>query len=224
MTATQTYPAAIRTAKGTTAMSRLRKEGQVPVNVSKKGSPSTLLQMDARSAELFDKRVHHLAKLAIEGKEITVLRGAIEKNVLNDKVQHLDLIEVDESTEVTVQVAVVPTLLGCPGVKAGGIVEQSLRSINVRCKASAIPDAIAVDMTSVGLQETVYSDKLTFPEGVKPILRGGRRLVVLSISVPRGMSTAADAVAAAGATPAAGAAAPAAAAAAAPAKAAPAKK
>ncbi len=211
MSAIQTYSAAPRSARGSIAIRHLRKSGQVPVNISRKGADSTLVQMDARSAELFDARVVHLAKLTVDGKEITVLRGAIDKNVLNDRITHIDLIEVDENTEVKVQVALVPNTLGCPGVKAGGIVEQSLRSVQVQCKAGSIPDKIEVDLSGAGLMETVYADRLQAPQGVKILTRS--RQVVLSISIPRGMSAAktdAAAATAAGAAPVAAASAPAA--------------
>jgi len=209
MSAIQTFQASPRTARGSKAVSHLRKSGHVPVNVSRKGGESTLLQMDNRSAELFDMRVSHLATMAVDGKEITVLRGAVDRNVLNDRVTHIDLIQVDGETEVKVQVALVPITLGCPGVKAGGIVEQAARSVMVQCKASAIPDQIQVDLSGVGLMETVYADRLVAPAGVKILAKP--RHVVLSISVPRGMSTAktevagATATATATATPAAGA-------------------
>ena len=52
-------------------------------------------------------------------------------------------IEVDEKSEIKVDVAIVPDARDCPGVKAGGIVELRARKIKVICKANAIPDFAA---------------------------------------------------------------------------------
>lgn len=208
MSAIQSFPAATRQATGTRAVRSLRKSGQVPVNISRRGAASSTLQMDARSAEIFDAKVVHLAKLEVDGKAITVLRGAIARDVLTDKVTHIDLLEVSEASEIKVQVAVVANTLNCPGIKAGGIVNQNLRSVEVLCRADSIPDVIEVDLTNTNIMESVYVDALVPPAGVK-ILTPARQ-VVLTIAVSRGMATtetaaaAAPADGAAAATPAAG--------------------
>lgn len=217
MSATKTFSATPRTVTGKHAMLKLRKEGQVPVNLTVRGATSTMLQMDERSAEQFTKQVVHLAKLEVGSESITVMRSDVTQNVLNDKILHIDLVKVDENTEVTVDVALAPNVLNSPGLKAGGVLEQSIRSVKVRCKANNIPNSIPVDLSKVGLKDRVYADALVAPEGVK-ILTPGRQSL-LSIAIPRGMSKKDDAVGADGA--AAPAAAPKAAAAAAPKAAAP---
>lgn len=197
MSAIQSFTAATRQATGTRAVRSLRKGGQVPINISRKGAASTSLQMDARSAEIFDAKVVHLAKLEVDGKAITVLRGAIARDVLTDKVTHIDLLEVSEASEIKVQVAVVANTLNCPGIKSGGIVNQNLRSVEVLCRADSIPDVIEVDLSNTNIMESVYVDSLVPPAGVKVLTPG--RQVILTIAVSRGMATTTtDATAAAG--------------------------
>jgi large subunit ribosomal protein L25 len=215
MSSIQSYPVQNRTALGTAAAGKLRKAGIVPVTVSRPGKTSTHLQVDEKSANHLVANVVHLCRLDVEGKHLTALRGEVSKDVLTDRIKHIDLIEVDEKSEIKVDVAVVPDSRNCPGVKAGGIVELRARKITVRCKANAIPDSLPIDLSDVELQQSITVGKIALPPGVTLVTPA--KQLLLSVVIPRGMKALADEAAAAAAatgdaaaTPAAGAAAPAA--------------
>jgi large subunit ribosomal protein L25 len=193
MSAIQTFSTKPRTPAGTKGADKLRKAGQVPINVSRKGQPSVSLAMDARSAELFNAKVVHLAKLDVEGQPLTVLRKEVFRNPITDRVLHIDLL------------AVVALANDCPGVKAGGIVELAQRRLRVKCRATQIPDYIEVDLAGVAIMESVPVSKAKLPKGVTLLTPANQ--VLLSVVIPRGMSLAATETPAAGAD---GAAAPAA--------------
>jgi large subunit ribosomal protein L25 len=200
MSAILTYSAQPRTATGSSAASKLRSAGQVPVTISRKGHPSQHVSFDLKSAANLAAHVIHLCKVEVGGKTLTALRSQIAKDCLTDKITHIDLLEVDEASEIKVDVSVVPDARNCPGVKAGGIVEQHLRKVKVKCKANAIPDSIPVDLGAVELTETVYADRCVLPKGVTLVTPA--RQPLLSVVITRGMKTAeaeATAAAAAGA-------------------------
>lgn len=207
MSAMHTYEAAPRTATGTTAATKQRAAGQTPVTISKRGAPSRHAVLPTEQAKHLAKHVTHLCKVKLDGKELTALKGEIAVHCLEDYIQHIDLQEVDAKSEIVVDVAVNLKAEDCPGVKSGGIVEQRLRSVKVRCPANAIPDALLVDLSNVQIQETVYAKSLTLPKGTSLVTRGD--LPVLSIVIPRWMKKA-DETAAAGTAEGAAAAAPAA--------------
>jgi large subunit ribosomal protein L25 len=209
MSITHTYTATPRTAFGGTAAKALRAQNLVPVTISRPGKPSLQVSLDQKTAEKFHAEVVHLAKVTIGSDTVTVLKGAVERHPLKDIILHVDLIEVDEKSEIKVDVAVAPDARNCPGVKAGGIVEQRLRKVKVKCLAGAIPDSISLDLGDVQIMQTVYAKSLTMPANVK--LLTNPRLPVLSVVITRGMkkvddAAAAAAPAAAAAKPAAGAA------------------
>ena len=207
-----TYPLQNRTTLGTHAAVKLRNAGIVPVTVSRPGKTSTHLQVDEKSAMHMAANVVHLCKLDVDGKQVTALRAQFVKDVLTDRIKHIDLIEVDEKSEIKVEVAVVPDARNCPGVKAGGIGELRARKITVRCKANAIPDNVHFDLSNVELQQSVTVSAITLPAGVTLVTPP--KQLLLSVVIPRGMKALADeaeaaalaagATAAPGATPAAG--------------------
>jgi large subunit ribosomal protein L25 len=223
--ASLSFTAALREATGGSATRELRSAGKVPVTLSRPGKPSIHLAFDNHTAEQLAHQVVHLTKLTFAGETVTALKGAISRHCLKDNIEHIDLIQVDEQSEIKVDVNVSPDARNCPGVKAGGIVEQRLRKVKIKCKANAIPDSIGVDLGDVQIMQTVYANKLVLPKGATLVTNS--KLPVLSIVITRGMAKsdapAADAdPKAAAAKPAAGA--PAAAAGAKPAAGAPAKK
>jgi large subunit ribosomal protein L25 len=202
-----TYPLQNRTTLGTHAAVKLRNAGIVPVTVSRPGKTSTHLQVDEKSAMHMAANVVHLCKLDVDGKQVTALRAQFVKDVLTDRIKHIDLIEVDEKSEIKVDVAVVPDARNCPGV-----VELRARKITVRCKANAIPDNVHFDLSNVELQQSVTVGAITLPAGVTLVTPA--KQLLLSVVIPRGMKALADeaeaaalaagATAAPGATPAAG--------------------
>ncbi len=219
MSNAHTFTASLRTSTGGSAARALRAEGKVPVTLSRPGKPSAHLAFENKFAEELAHKVVHLCNLTFGTETVTVLKGAVSRHCIKDNIEHIDLIQVDEKSEIKVDVNVVPDARNCPGVKAGGIVEQRLRKVKVKCKANAIPDSIGINLDDVLIMQTVYANKLTMPKGVT--LLTNPKLPVLSVVITRGMNktdtaatdaaAAADPKAAAKAAPAAAGAKPAAA-------------
>jgi large subunit ribosomal protein L25 len=194
MSSIHTYTANARTALGSNAAIKLRKAGIIPVTISRPGKPSTHLQVDEKSAGHLDSHVVHLCKLEVDGQPLTALRSKVVKDVLTDRIKHIDLIEVDEKSDIKVEVAVTPDIRVCPGLKAGGILELRARTITVRCKANAIPDSVGVDLSQVQLQESITVGNIKLPAGMKLVTPA--KQLLLSIVIPRGLKSAADEAAA----------------------------
>lgn len=190
MSSINTYPVKNRTALGSSAATKLRKSGIIPVTVSRAGKPSTHLQVDEKSANHLAANVVHICKLDVDGKPLTALRGEIVKDVLTDQIKHIDLIEIDEKGEIKVDIAVIPDARNCPGVKAGGIVELRARKITVRCPANNIPDSVGIDLSEVELQQSVNVGAIKLPKGVTLVTPA--KQLLLSVVIPRGMKALAD--------------------------------
>ena len=196
MSATLSYPAETRTATGGKATKKLRAAGKVPCTLTKPGKPSQLFALDVKSANHLNKHVVHLCKLEIPGAPaVTALRAEVVIHCLSDEIQHIDLIEVDEKSEIKVDVAVVPDARDCPGVKSGGIVELRLRKVKVFCKANAIPDFLPLDLGKVEIEQTVLAAEIPLPKGVR--LAVAPNLPVLTVVIPRQMLKAEELAAAA---------------------------
>lgn len=161
---------------------------------------------------------------ALDG--IKVLRKAMAIHPLSRRPIHLDFYALDMSKTVRVNVEL--RFAGkALGIGDGGIVNTVRRDVEVEVLPTAIPDFFEVDITGLGLNESMHVSDVNIPEGVKLITSPQETIATCSIveEIVAAPTAAAAADAAPGAAPAAGAAAPGAApAAGAAAPAAPAKK
>jgi len=79
---------------------------------------------------------------------------------------HLDFIRVMKGQHVRVEVPV--ELVGeSVGVKAGGFLDFTGRSLHVECPADAIPEKVTVDISKLRIGEHVAAGDVKLPPGVK---------------------------------------------------------
>ena len=104
------------------------------------------------------------ASAEVNGK-MAVLKDE-EVHPVTGEFMHADFYEVrmDEAIKVSVPV----TLTGkAQGVVEGGILEQSLRELEVRCLPGKIPSRIEVDVTLLTVGSSIHISEIELPEGVQ---------------------------------------------------------
>ncbi|OIQ50941.1 50S ribosomal protein L25 [Pseudodesulfovibrio hydrargyri] len=93
--------------------------------------------------------------------------------------EHVDFFGVDLTKEI--KVAVHFEIVGSSkGVKLGGVLEQYREHIEVVCKPMDIPESIVIDITDMGIMDSVHIEDVAFPEGVTPIF--DENYAVLSVT------------------------------------------
>ena len=126
-----------RTEQGTGAVRRLRKSGMIPGSVMKmKKGGTELIKLPAHDF-MMAMRGHAskqlLVTLDMDGKEVPALMREMQNDVLAGTPIHVDFSEVSltEKVRVTVPLYLVGEAVG---VKlGGGVLEQTLRTIDVLC-------------------------------------------------------------------------------------------
>lgn len=134
------------TTKG--ALNTLRAEDQIPAVIYGKGTEPVLLSVDSSD---FRKvygpgQRNNLLNVVVDGSEYSVVVYDLQKDVISQKVVHIDfkLIKEDEPVKVYVPVH----LDGVPvGVRTqGGSMMQQTKVIRVACLPSEIPAAYTIDI------------------------------------------------------------------------------
>ena len=84
---------------------------------------------------------------------------------------HVDFRVVRENDEI---VAAVPLELTGEsiGVKKGGLLDQQLQSLDVRCKPADLPELLHADVTDLEMGQPFHVSEVNWPEGVTPVLTG----------------------------------------------------
>jgi large subunit ribosomal protein L25 len=177
---------------------KLRGAGRIP-GVCYGGSASSVpITLDPRALERLltrsDAGVNTLIDLKVEGggefDGRVVLLKELQRDPVSGRFLHADLYAVD--LEQTVSVSVPICLTGiAEGVTMGGILDQSLRELDLECLPRSIPEEIPVDVTALGLGQSLHVRDLMMPEGVTLI--SDLDISVVSVVAPAAVEEAAPA-------------------------------
>uniref|UniRef100_A0A7C4EY88 Large ribosomal subunit protein bL25 n=1 Tax=Desulfomonile tiedjei TaxID=2358 RepID=A0A7C4EY88_9BACT len=160
-----------RTETGKGPSRRLRAAGKVPaVLYGKKAQPLSLTLNKLDLMKAVEKAgTNPIFQLNIKGAGGAATRSAILKErqirPLDSTLLHIDFLEVsmDEALEVHVPIECEGTPVG---VEKGGIFQQVVRELKVRCLPGDIPNVIKVDVTRLELGHAIHVSDLPLPSGV----------------------------------------------------------
>lgn len=166
----KTVRAELRAGRGKNDSRRLRARGLVPLTIyGGEGEPVAAAAPLRELAAILRSDTGHntIFTLDVDGvgaSEVMFLDRQIDP--VKSRLIHADLRRLVKGQEI--EVAVRLELEGEPvGVKdGGGILEQLLREVEVRCRPSVIPDAIHTDVSNLGVHEVLHVSDLQVPEGV----------------------------------------------------------
>ena len=172
-----------RTEQGTGAVRRLRRTGQIPGSVMKMGKGGTELVKFSAHEFMLAMRGHAskqmLVTLDLEGKDLHALMREVQNDVLAGTPIHVDFSEV--SLEQKVRVVVPLRLVGeAQGVKiGGGVLEQVLRTVEVECLPTDIAEKFDVDISALGLDQTLFVRDLKLGDKYALVTRGEYAVAVV---------------------------------------------
>jgi large subunit ribosomal protein L25 len=160
-----------RDGRGKNDARRARRNGQVPVTMygGEGESVSALAQLRDLAAILrSDTGRNTIFTLAVEGVEATEVMFADRQiDPVRSRLIHADFKRLvkGEKIEATVPLR----LLGEPiGVREqSGMLEQIVRSIEIRCEPREIPEALEVDVTNLGVHDVLHVSDIATPAGVE---------------------------------------------------------
>ncbi len=182
-----TLQAEKRDVKGTTASKRLRRGGIVPAVIYGSSQREYMIQLNSKS--FFDVArkqgsQNFIVNIEIEGAEektkLAIVQD-IQRDPLTGALIHVDFRAVSETE--TIHATVPIELTGEPlGVKAGGLMEQLLREIEVFCRPNDLPDSISNDVSDLDLGDNLRVSELNLPEGVITKMEGDVLVAVVALS------------------------------------------
>jgi large subunit ribosomal protein L25 len=167
---------------------KIRRNGQVPAVVYHKGEETISISVDQITLE---KLVHssesHLIDLQYpDGKSMLSFIKDLQFDPVSDKVIHADfqLFSAEEVVEMEVPVHVEGE---CPGVKfGGGKIQINAHTLTVKGKPQDIPEHITVEISNLGLGQTLHISDLDLGslQG-RIVVIGEADAPVVSIIAPR---------------------------------------
>lgn len=165
----------VRTERKKGAARRLRQQGLIPAVLYGPKVGNVLLSVDARAllkAVDTEAGENTLIRLRVEGapdlSEKVVMMRDLQVDPVAKKPIHADLYEIRMDETIAVEVPL--RLVGkAAGIDEGGILDQGLRELRVECLPGSIPEVVEVDVTPLGMGDSIHVSDLVLPEGVKVI-------------------------------------------------------
>jgi large subunit ribosomal protein L25 len=162
---------------------RLLRNGKIPGILYGPKTQAIALALDKRefSSRVADLEGSHLVRLKSESSALAdkvALVKAMQHHPISGDVIHTDLYEVDLSAKITVNVPL--HFIGkAEGVVRGGILQPIVREIEVECLPLDIPAFFDVDVSALGIGESVHIEEWTMPEGVTAVYESNLALVAV---------------------------------------------
>ena len=162
-----------RSERGKNAAYSLREKGLIPAVLYGHNFPPVTLSISAGELTAMLKPVGHSAgehalhKLSIEDRRDIPVKDIMIKEIQRDpitqKILHIDLyaVRMDEKIIVPVRINITGK---APGVQKGGILQQMLREVKIKCFPSDIPQAFDIDVSALDIGQSLHITDLNIPE------------------------------------------------------------
>jgi large subunit ribosomal protein L25 len=100
-----------------------------------------------------------LIELDIDGKTYKAMMQDIQWHPVDEAVLHIDFLKIHDDKLVKIDIPV--KILGlAKGITAGGKLKINLRRLKVKALASDLPDSIDIDVTELGISESIKVGEL----------------------------------------------------------------
>ena len=182
--------AQVRTLVGSADSRRMRGQNIVPANIYGKGESNINLQLQRK--EITNLLAHATSEHVLVDLEIADGASTSSRLALIQEVQHhpvrRDIVHVDfhavKADELLHAAIPIVPIGEADGVKNfGGIMEVAIHELDVECLPKDLPDVLRVDVSALGVGQSIHVRDLQLPEGVTARAKGD--LTVIAVAAPR---------------------------------------
>jgi large subunit ribosomal protein L25 len=160
-----------REATGRSAIRKLKARGIVPAIVYGGKDKPQPVQVSRRDISLMLSHAtgeNILVELEIAGEKNSrmAMIQEIQHSPVGGDVLHVDFHAVSMDEKIEADVPLEPSGLANGVKNFGGLLEQSLRTLEVECLPRDLPDKITVDVSSLNIGDSIHVRDIQLPAGV----------------------------------------------------------
>ena len=148
---------------------RSRTGGRVPAVLYGGDLDPVAIEVDRRefiTALNTDAGMNVLLDIEIDGDTTLALTRELQRDPVAGKLLHADFVKIDRTQKIDVIVPV-HTVGTSPGVSEGGVLDQTIHELAVRCLPGEVPESIDADISGLAIGDGLRVSDLTPPEGVE---------------------------------------------------------
>lgn len=176
-----------RAEAGRNAVKKLRARGGIPANIYGAKDAPTNLEVSKRELDLM--LAHAVGEQILVDLEINdggkisnrlSLIQEVQHHPVRGNVLHVDFHAVSTTEEIEADVVIEP-IGEAVGVKThGGLLQQNLRALEIRCLPQHLPELIEVDVSALNLNDSLHVGDIKLPEGVSAIPAADLTIFIVS--------------------------------------------
>ena len=145
---------------------RMRKEGKIPAVIyghkEKSKRIYVLLQEFKKIVDILRQEAVTV-NLKVNGKKLLCVIKSIQHNPVTGELLHIDFQHIHKKEKIRASIPI--HLIGvAPGIKKGGIQDQHLYDVVVKCLPAELPSHIDVDISALDLGQTIHLGDVDLPQ------------------------------------------------------------
>jgi len=150
---------------GTAESNRLRRQDQIPAVLYGMKRPNIELSISKNEILRFLRTGSHLVELKLGDKSRPAILREKQVDASTDRILHLDFVRVDDTHEIETEVPL--NWKGrAKGEGEGGVFAAMYSSVVVRAMPRALPRQYTIDISELGVNETITLGDVEQREGV----------------------------------------------------------
>ncbi len=196
--------AEFRETQGKGASRRLRRDGKVPAILYGGHSDARALTLSHQKLAIMlenERFYSTILNLRVGDQTQAAILKDVQRHPFKNAIVHIDFQRVEDNEKIRIRIPLhFKGEAVAPGVKSqGGIVSHMRTDIEVACLPKDLPEFIEVDISELGLNESIHLSQLKVSEGVVLVELAKEDAAVVAIHSPRAEEPEPTAAAAAGA-------------------------
>ncbi len=144
---------------------QIRREGSIPGIFYGHGEESIPVQTSLNQLRplVYTSDTHIIDLQLDDGSRKTCIIRDIQFDPVSDAIVHFDLLALKADVKVSIEVPLVLTGTA-KGVKEGGLVQQILHRLEVKCLPRYIPEHIDIDITDLAIGDSIHVSAVKIDE------------------------------------------------------------
>ena len=174
----------LRTDSGKSSARGLRGDGKLPAVIYGKGIDTKAISLEKKDIDTLIRKGHfytQVCEISVGKEKINVIPRVIDFHPVSDQPLHIDFYQLNDKEKVKIRSNIsFSNEAQCVGVKKGGVINVTMREIELYCFPKNIPDVrdIEVDLSDLGIGGSIHATDLKLPEGVESAVTAYAQTIV----------------------------------------------
>ena len=164
-------------------LNELRKKGFIPAVIYGKDFSEKITLVENDFNKEYKKSIGHLAffDFVFNKKEYKTIIKEKQIHPVTRKIIHVDFLELKTGKEITVNIPIHFEGIA-PGTKTGGVLDISMRSLEITCLPKDMPEEIVLDISKLELGNAIHVKDLSLSD--KILVHASKDQSVVSVNIP----------------------------------------